>query len=179
MWTLRSPRIPRLLPVRPSNRVRHVATLLFLGIILLPLAFPIGEATGGHFVALTEGTLVEVKTTEALDPAMLKEGENLHLVVAEKVMNEGAVLIEEGAPVAATVVLGTMEGQDAKFLKISGTMAADGEHVGLRTTPESPDASLNVNDTGLLQALLLEGSRWLPAGTTFTVYLSDSYLIEE
>jgi len=171
--------VRKLLPVRLNNQVRHAAKLLFLGTILLPLALLIGEATGGHFVALTEGTLVEIKTTETLDLAMLREGEKLHLVVAEKVMKEGAILIEEGAPVAATVVLGTMEGQDAKFLKISGTTAADGEHVGLRTTPESPDASLDVNDTGLLQALLLEGSRWLPAGTTFTVYLSESYLIEE
>jgi hypothetical protein len=168
-----------LLPAGLNNQVRHAARLLFLGIILLPLAFPIGEAAGGHFVALTEGTRVEVKTTETLDLTMLKEGETLHLVVAEKVTNEGAILIEEGAPVVATVVLGTMKGQDAHFLKVSGTMAADGEHVDLRTTPESPDASLEVNDTGLLHALLLEGSRWLPAGTAFTVYLSDSYLVEE
>ena len=168
-----------LLPVRLNNQVRHAAKLLFLGIILLLLVFPIGEAAGGHFVALTEGTRVEVKTTETLDLAMLKEGEKLHLVVAEKVMNEGTILIEEGAPVVATVVLGTTKGQGVKFLKISGTVAADGEDVALRTTPESPDASLEVNDTGLLHALLLEGSRWLPAGTAFTVYLSDSYLVEE
>ena len=168
-----------LLPVRLNNQVRHAATLLFPGIILFLLVFPIGEAAGGHFVALTEGTRVEVKTTETLDLAMLKEGEKLHLVVAEKVMNEGAILIEEGAPVVATVVLGTTKGQGVKFLKISGTVAADGEHVDLRTTPESPEASLDVDDTGLLQALLLEGNRWLPAGTTFIVYLSDSYLIEE
>jgi len=156
-----------------------VAKLVLLGVILLPLAFPAGETRGGNFVALKEGTPVIVRTTETLDPAMLNEGEQPHLVVAEKVMNEGAVLIEKGAPVEATVVLGTVKGQDAKLLQISGTRATDGEHVRLRTTPEGPDASLDGNDTGQLPAIFLEGSRWLPAGTTFTVYLSESYLIEE
>ena len=155
-----------------------MAKLVVPGVILLHLIFSVGETRGGSFVELSEGTPVVVKTTETLNPGQLKEGGKVHLVVAEKVMKEGALLIETGAPVEATVVLVAMEGKETTLLKITGTQAADGEYVVLRMTPEGSGALVDGVDAGQLQAIPLEASRPLPAGTTFTVYLSETYLIE-
>jgi len=149
------------------------------GAMLLLLTFAVKDARGGHFVVLREGTAVVVKLTEDFDAAALKEGGKVPMAVAEKVAKEGFVLIDAGAPVEATFIPGERIIQGGSLLSISSVQAVDGQDVMLRLTPEVP-AAVEVNDAaGQLPVFVPEGNRRMPAGTTFRVYLSESYFIEE
>ena len=59
------------------------------------LNFAVQEAKGGNFVTLEEDTAVSVQLVEDVDAGALKEGDKVLMVVAEKVMSEEYVLIDE------------------------------------------------------------------------------------
>lgn len=127
---------------------------------------------GGEFAVLAEGTLVSARTTEDVDPSSLNEGDTLPLAVAEEVKREEYTLISAGSPVKATIATITRGGKDTKFLKVVSTEAIDGQEVMLRGRPEKPEG-----DTPVIVDLPIPPS--LPAGTTFILYLADSYYVEE
>jgi len=146
---------------------------MLTGATLLLLTFAIKEARGGNFVVLKEGTPVTVELIEDFDAEALQSGDKVPMVVAEKVRNEGFVLIDAGAPVEATFTSGNNKTKNAGFIKISGVQAVDGQDVRLRATPEAPEAAEE-----LPVIALAERSR-MPGWTTFRVYLSESYFIED
>ena len=153
--------------------------LLPAGAALLLLTFAMKEVRGGNFIVLKEGTPVAVKLTGDFDAAALQAGEKVPMVVAEKVMNEGYVLIDAGAPVEATFLPAESGAEAAGLLKISSVQAADGQDVMLRAAPEVPEAVKDIDAADQLFILVPEEDRRMAEGTTFRVYLSDSYFIEE
>jgi len=148
------------------------------GTALLLLAVAINEPRCGNFIVLKEGTPVEIELTGDFDAAAAKEGGKVPMAVAEKVMNEGYVLIEAGAPVEAAFVPGK-EIDGAGYLRISSALAADGQDVLLRAAPEAPETGEGKDAAGELFILVPQGDRRVTAGTIFRAYLSDSYFIEE
>lgn len=149
------------------------------GAALLLLTFAVKEARGGHFVVLREGAPVVVKLTEDFDAAALKEGGKVPMAVAEKVTNEGVVLIDAGAPVEATFIPGKRKIKGDSLLSISSVQAVDGQDVMLRLTPEVPETVEGNGAAGQLPIHISEGNQRMTEGTTFRVYLSESYFIEE
>jgi hypothetical protein len=149
------------------------------GAALLLLTFALQEARGGHFVVLKEGTPVVVKLTEDFDAADLKEGGKVPMAVAEKVTKEGFILIDAGAPVEATFTPGKRKIKDDSLVSISSVQAVDGQDVMLRLTPEAPEKVKADDAGGQLPMVIPEEGRRMPEGTTFRVYLSESYFIEE
>jgi len=149
---------------------------LIAGTMILLLGVAMKEARGGNFVALKEGTPVTVKLMEDFDAAALKGGDKVPMVVAEKVGSEGFFLIDAGAPVEVTFMPGNTTDKSADLLNISSVEAVDGQDVMLRATPE---ASGNDDAATHHPILLPEESRRMPKGTTFTVYISESSLIED
>lgn len=158
----------------------NAAKLVVLaGATLLPLTFVMKEARGGDFVVLREGTPVVVKLTEDFDAAAFKEGEKLPIVVAEKVTNEGFVMIDAGAPVEATFIPGKRNNEGAGRLKISSVQAVDGQDLMLRVTPELLKTVEDNDAAEQLTIIIPEENQRAPEETTFRVYLSESYFIEE
>ena len=153
--------------------------VVLAGATLLLLTFATKEARGGNFVILKEGTPVVVKLTGDFDAAALKEGEMIPMVVAKKVMNGEYVLIDAGAPVEATFVPAKSGVKAAGLLNVSSVQAADWQDVMLRATPEVPETVKDDDAAEQLFMLVPEEDRRMAEGTTFRVYLSDSYLIEE
>ena len=152
---------------------------LIAGTMILLLGVAMKEARGGNFVALKEGTPVTVKLMEDFDAAALKGGGKVPMVVAEKVESEGFFLIDAGAIVEATFMPGNTTGKSAGLLSISSVEAVDGQYVMLRAAPEASGAAGDGDAAAYLHILLPEGSRRMPKGTTFTVYISESSLIED
>jgi hypothetical protein len=147
------------------------------GAMLLLLAFVMTESKGGHFVVLREGTPVVIKLAQDFDAAALKEGEKVPMVVVEKVTNEGAIVINAGSLVVATFTPGEIKGSG--LLNVSSVQAADGQDVMLRATPEAQNMVENMDAAGQLTINAPAENQRIPAGTTFRVYLSDTYLIED
>ena len=149
---------------------------LLAGAALLLLTFVVKDARGGNFVILKEGTPVTVVLTGDFDAAALKEGGKVPMTVAEKVMNEGYVLIAAGAPVEAAFTPGGSGIKSAGLLEIASVEAADGQDVMLRAAPETVEGEGAADQFSIFAQ---EGNLRLPEGTSFRVYLSDSYFIEE
>jgi hypothetical protein len=145
---------------------------------LLLLTLALKEARGGDFVVLKEGTPVVVKLTEDFDGPALKEGAKVPLAVAEKVTREGFTLIDAGAPVDATFVPDKRRIEGGGIL-ISSAEAVDGQDVMLRLTPEVPEGVEADAAAGQLPLYIPAGNQRMTEGTTFRVYLSESYFIEE
>lgn len=160
-------------------RMKAAKVLVPAGAALLLLTFAVKEARGGNFVILKDRMPVVVKLTRDFDAAAVKEGGKVPMDVAEKVMNEGYVLIDAGAPVEATFVPDKSEVKGAGHLRISSAQAADGQDVMLRATPEASETVKDGDAAEQLFILVPEEDRRMPEGTTFRVYLSDSYFIEE
>ncbi len=152
---------------------------VLMGATFFLLTLAAKEARGGNFVILKEGTPVVVKLAGDFDAATLKEGEMVPMVVAKKVMNGEYVLIDAGAPVEATFVPAESGVKVAGLLKISSVQAADWQDVMLRATPEVPETVKDSDAAEQLFMLVPEEDRRMAEGTTFRVYLSESYLIEE
>jgi hypothetical protein len=152
---------------------------LLAGAALLLLTFVVKDARGGNFVILKEGTPVVVALKGDFDAASLKEGAKVPMAVAEKVMNEGYVLIDAGAPVEAAFTPGKSEVKGAGLLEIASVEAADGQDVMLRAAPEATETAESKDAAAPFSISVQEGNLRLPKGTSFRVYLSDSYFIEE
>jgi hypothetical protein len=152
---------------------------LIAGTMILLLGVAMKEARGGNFVALKEGTPVTVKLMEDFDAAALKGGDKVPMVVAEKVESEGFFLVDAGTSVEATFMPGNTTGKSAGLLNISSVEAIDGQYVMLRAEPEAPEAVGDEDAAAHHPILLPEESRRMPKGTTFTVYISESSLIED
>ena len=153
------------------------AVLQALAFFLL-LSLPLKEARGGNFVILKEGTPVVVELTGDFDAASLKEGAKVPIAVSEKVMNEWYVLIDAGAPVEAMFTPGKSGIKGAGLLEISSVEAVDGQDVMLRAAPEAPETAESKDAAAPFSISVQEGNLRLPEGTSFKVYLSDSYSIE-
>ena len=153
--------------------------VVLVGATLLLLTIAMKEAKGGDFVVLREGTPVVVKLTEDFDAEAFKEGEKVPVFVDEKVTNESFVLIDAGAPVEATFIPGKRKNEGTGRLKISSVQAVDGQDVMLRVTPEALKTVEDNDAAGQHTIIILEGNQRNPEETTFRVYLSESYFIEE
>lgn len=149
------------------------------GAALLLLTVATKEAMGGHFAVLREGTPVVVTLTEEFDAAAFEEGEKLPMVVAEEVAHDGFVLIGAGAPVEATFVPGKSGDAGAVLLRISSLRAADGQDVMLRTAPEALKADGDDDAAGQVMRIVPGEDRRTAKDRTLTLYLSDTYYIEE
>ena len=152
--------------------------VVLVGGTLLLLTIAMKETKGGDFVVLKEGTPVVVKLTEDFDAEAFKEGEKVPVFVDEKVTNESFVLIDAGAPVEATFIPGKRKNEGTGRLKTSSVQAVDGQDVMLRLTPEVPEG-VEADAAGQFPLYIPAGNRRMTEGTTFRVYLSESYFIEE
>ena len=146
---------------------------------LLLANFAVREARGSNFFVLKEGTPVVVALGADFDAAHWDEGRKVPMVVDGKVTVDGFVLIDKGEIVEATFIRGNTAAEGSGLLRISTVRATDGQDVALRPTPEvSEEVEANDNASRLSIAVTQENRR-MPEGTTFKVYVSESYFIEE
>lgn len=155
------------------------AKIFLAAAALLSLTSAVQEASGSNFVILKRGTPVVIELAEEFNAASMKEGGNVPMVVAEKVTNEGLTLIGAGAPVAASFVPGKTKGEGAGYLRISSALTTDEQDVVLRVSPEVPEAAGDDDRSDPSLIPVREENSRMPQGTSFTVYLADTYFIED